>query len=251
MEPYNKFAEVYDKVGCLNFSEKILPYLYQLLERYSFKGKKVLDLACGTGELALKLAKDGFEVMGLDRSAPMLEKAKEKAQREGLHIPYLHSDMRDFLLPHKVDLVTCLFDSINYILRYDELETVFGNVYRALNPRGMFIFDMNTIFGLSCGWDDKKTGEDLGDVAVIWDYSWNAEVRLATLEVTVFQKRGNIYRKFKEVHKERGYDPKNVAKALRRKGLEILDRFKCMGFAKPRKDTQRVIYICRRLPDGS
>lgn len=250
MEPYSRFAEVYDRVGCLSFSEKVFPYLHKLLGRYRFQGKKVLDLACGTGALTRELAKAGFEVIGLDRSPSMLEKAKGKAKKDGLEIPYLQGDMRDFLLPHKVDLVTCLFDSINYILRYDELETVFGNVYRALNPQGMFIFDMNTVSGLSSGWDDKKTGEDLGDLAVIWDYSWDEGVRLATLEVTVFQKKGNFYRKFKEVHRERGYDPKSVTKALQRKGLEVLDRFRCLSFAKPSKDTQRVMYICRRPANG-
>lgn len=250
MEPYSRFAEVYDRVGCLNFSKKVHPYLYKLLERYRFQGKRVLDLACGTGELVRELARDGFEVTGLDRSVHMLERAKEKARKDGLEISFLEGDMRDFLLPHKVDLITCLFDSINYILRYDELETVFGNVYRALNPQGMFIFDMNTVFGLSCGWDNKKTGEDLGDLAVIWDYSWDREIRLATLEVTVFQKKGGVYHKFKEVHKERGYDPKSVAKALKRTGLEILDRFRCLCFDKPRRDTQRVMYICRRVADA-
>ncbi len=250
MEPYSRFAEVYDRVGCLSFSQHVLPYLHKLLERYHFPGKRILDLACGTGELALKLASDGFEVMGLDRSAAMLKKAKEKARRDGLEVNYLQGDMRDFLIPQKVDLVTCLFDSINYILRYDELESVFGNVYRALNPQGMFIFDMNTIYGLSRGWDDKKTGEDLGDLAVIWDYSWDEGIRLATLEVTVFQKKGGVYQKFKEVHKERGYDPKSVAKALKRKGLEVLNRFRCMGFDKPRKDTQRVMWVCRKPADG-
>ena len=250
-EPYSRFAEVYDRVGCLNFSEKVLPYLHQLLKRYRLPGKKVLDLACGTGELARELARDGFEVVGLDRSASMLKKAKEKAKQDGLEIPYLHQDMRDFRLPHKVDLVTCLFDSINYILRYDELEAVFGNVHQALTPGGMFIFDMNTIFGLSSGWDNRKTGEDLGDLAVIWDYSWDEGIRLATLEVTVFQRKGNLYRKFKEVHRERGYDPKSVAKALKRKGLEVLDRFRCLSFTKPRRDTQRVMWVCRRTPDGS
>ena len=141
-ESYTSFAQVYDM-----FMDNVdypawSKYLIQLLKEYQVEDGLVLDLGCGTGNMTELLAKEGYDMIGVDNSEDMLEIASEKRAESGLNILYLLQDMREFELYGTVKAVVSICDSINYILEEDDLREVFSLVNNYLDPKGMFIFDL-------------------------------------------------------------------------------------------------------------
>jgi SAM-dependent methyltransferase len=105
-------------------------------------GGAVLDLACGPGRHATAFARRGFVVCGVDRSAYLLGKARERAATEGLAIEWVHADMRDFVRPQAFDLAVNLFTSFGYFEdRRDDLR-VLRNVHHSLTPDGVLVLDV-------------------------------------------------------------------------------------------------------------
>src|SRR5437588_1882722 len=90
-------------------------YLHQLLELRNLKPRRILDLACGTGSVSEILARDGYEVVGVDLSAPMIQEARKKAARWDMPIEYHIQDAARMEIPGPpFDLCVSFFDSMNY-----------------------------------------------------------------------------------------------------------------------------------------
>ena len=114
--PYAGFAEVYDEIMADAPYDLWLEYIESIWSTHGFMPVSVLDLACGTGNMSWRLARNGYLVTGLDRSEQMLEIARQKAKDEGLYIRFIKGNMEDFILERQLDAAVCLFDSLNYLL---------------------------------------------------------------------------------------------------------------------------------------
>ncbi len=138
MNEYKYFSYYYDdvvaKVKYKDWLDFIRPYLTP--------NSSILDLACGSGTLAILLKLNGYDVEGLDLSESILEIAKEKTKMHHLVIPYHLANMTSFNLNKKYDVITCFFDSINFLKNETEIDELFASVYQHLNPNGLFIFDV-------------------------------------------------------------------------------------------------------------
>jgi len=145
MEAYSGFAEVYD-LFMDNVPYEIWgEYLLDRLLEYGIRDGLVLDLGCGTGKVTRFLAKEGYDMIGVDVSQEMLGIAAEK-ESEGKPILYLNQDMREFELYGTVRAVVSVCDTLNYLTEQEDLLSVFKLVNNYLDPGGIFIFDMNTIY---------------------------------------------------------------------------------------------------------
>ncbi len=105
-------------------------------------GGSVLELACGTGRLTLPLGRAGHETVGLDRSRSMLALARSKAAREGLRIPFIQGDLRDFDLGTRFDLVIVSCNSLAHLTTNEELSACLGSIRGHLRPGGLLAFDV-------------------------------------------------------------------------------------------------------------
>jgi ubiquinone/menaquinone biosynthesis C-methylase UbiE len=251
MEIYERLAEVYDSGGWMEYSRRLFPYLQDILRRFRFRPKRILDLACGTGTLAIAMALEGYQVVGVDRSAAMLREAEKKAQQTGVEVTFLRQDMRWLALKEPVDLVTCFFDSLNYLLSYRDLVHTLRRVSRVLNAEGLFVFDINTPAGLASHWNYRKEAQDMEDVAIIGSNSYDPQSRLGTIRITVFKKVGQLFERFTEVHTERAYTRREVKNALREGGLKLLSSYDCMTFSRPGRKTGRILYMVTKLTKAS
>ncbi len=101
---------------------------------------RILDLCCGSGDLAAVLAARGYDVLGLDGSPRMLDRAQIAAPGARFRL----ADARTFVVEQPFDAVLCMYDSLNHLASLDELRQTFSQVYAALKPGGMFLFDLNT-----------------------------------------------------------------------------------------------------------
>ena len=120
-------------------------YLISLLKEYQVTDGTVVELGCGTGKMTRLLADAGYDMVGVDNSAEMLEIAGERQEEEERNdILYLLQDMREFELYGTVKAIVSICDSMNYITEDEDLLEVFKLVNNYLDPEGVFIFDLNT-----------------------------------------------------------------------------------------------------------
>ena len=202
MEAYTSFAEVYDTFMDNVPYEEWAEYLAELLREYDIEDGLVLDLGCGTGSLTEILATKGYDMIGADGSAEMLEIAMEKKAQSGHDILYLLQDMREFELYGTVRAVGSVCDCVNYITGEKELEQVFHLVNNYLDPEGIFIFDFNTEYKYKEILGEQTIAEDREDCSFIWDNYYYEDESMNEYELTLFIKEqdSNLYRKYQEMH---------------------------------------------------
>jgi SAM-dependent methyltransferase len=137
----------------------------------------------------------------------MLRIARSHSLEFGVEINWIERDMRHLEFPPSFDLVTCIFDSLNYLLQPEDLLMTFRGVHHALHPNSFFIFDMNTIYGLSVLWQQAACSiqQDKEGILEIHRPSFDYERSMADLKITAFTKVGEYWKRFDETHQERGY----------------------------------------------
>ena len=131
---YETFAYYYDSLMDPQFYDD---YYQFIIQHCDFK--EVLELGCGTGEIAIRLAQDGKNVFATDISPDMLEVTKQKAMSMNVNLMLQRVDMSDFSTSHSVDLILCLCDSINYLIDVEDVLKTFYHVFHSLKDGGQFI----------------------------------------------------------------------------------------------------------------
>jgi SAM-dependent methyltransferase len=244
---YERYAAIYDRSGQIAFSLRMIPYLDEVLQRHPASGRSLLDLACGTGTVALSFARQGWEVYGVDGSASMLAEARRKGEQTALPLAVSQQDMRSFRLPHPVALVTCLYDSLNYMLTLDDLRQVFRHVSEALLPGGLFLGDMNTQKMIEHDWDDNTFFVDGHDLAVVLQSEYDPQTRIGTVHLVGFEQLADgLYSRFDEEHAEIAYLDSATQAALEGAGLRVEAAYQCFGFAPPDAETRRILWVARK-----
>jgi SAM-dependent methyltransferase len=270
---YHAYAPFYDGGGQLRFALLMGQYLRELLDRHPVAGRSALDVACGTGTLALLLADDGWDVIGLDRSAAMLDQARAKAENmvtQG-RVAFVQGDMRalpadderpttndqrsqidiissSVLRPSSFSLVTCVYDSLNYLLDESELATCFDGMGRVLAPGGLLVADMNTRHFLEHDWGTCEVIDQAGLVQVTQSY-FDPVAECSTMVLSGFAGDDQYgYTRFDETHIERAYPPTLVERLLRSAALEVEALYDCFTFQPVTERTQRFAWVARK-PD--
>lgn len=246
MAIYQEYARVYDRAGQLAFSLRMLPYLQLLLGRHVVSGHTLLELACGTGTVAIAMAGEGWKVYGVDGSEAMLREARAKAAEAKVNITFSQQDMRTFVIPERVHLATCLYDSLNYMLTSEDLAAVFRRVSLSLLPGGLFLFDMNTAYALSNYWNDDVHLLDGPEMTVIYDSRYDERRQRVTARVTVFERVGELFRRISEEHVEQAYPAEQVATLLTDVGLEVEAHYRCFTFLPSDEETARIMWVARK-----
>ena len=175
MEMYEDFALVYDRFMDETPYEEWCQFVVGRLKQDQITDGILLDLGCGTGSMTELLAKQGYDMIGVDLSDSMLDIAMEKRAQSGHNILYLQQDMREFELYGTVRAVICLCDSLNYLLEEDDLLTTFKLVNNYLDPNGLFIFDFNTVYKYETVIGDSTIAENREDCSFIWENYYDPE----------------------------------------------------------------------------
>ena len=245
MESYTGFAEFYDLFMDNIPYEEWSSYLISLLKEYGVNDGIVLDIGCGTGNVTEYLAKAGYDMIGIDNSEDMLTEAMNKRYDSGLDILYLCQDMRELELYGTVAAAVSICDSMNYIIEYNDLVNVFKLVNNYLDPKGIFIFDLNTIHKYET-MGDSTIAENREDGSFIWENSYYPDKKINQYDLTIFARdEDDRYTKFEETHLQRGYTIEEIKSALEEAGLTFIQSFS--AFTKnPISETDERIYVIAR-----
>lgn len=243
MDAYTSFAEVYDMFMDNVPYEEWSRYLTELLKEYRIEEGVVCELGCGTGKMTRLLADAGYDMIGVDMSEDMLAIASMENPQQ---ILYLCQDMRELELYGTVAAVVSVCDSMNYLLEEEDLLEVFQRVNEYLEPGGVFLFDLNTIYKYETLLGETTICENRPEGSFIWENYYDAEEQINEYDLTLFiQEKENLYRKFEETHYQRGYSLEKIRTLLEEAGMEFVTAYDACTKNPPREDSERIYIVAR------
>ncbi len=246
MASYESFAQVYDLfMDNIPYGEWC-GYLHMLLKKYGVDGGLVLELGCGTGSMTELLSGLGYDMIGVDNSSEMLGIALEKRERSGHDILYLMQDMRGFELYGTVRAVVSVCDSLNYITEEEDLLQVFRLVNNYLDPGGIFLFDLNTVYKYRELLGENVFAENREESSFIWENWYEEETQINEYDLTLFIRTDEgLYEKYEETHYQRAYPVDTVRRLLAQAGLKLEAVYDAFTEEEPDEKSERVCFVAR------
>lgn len=244
---YDKFAQVYDRYWAETFAKDLRPILGEHFLPVIPRSGAVLDLCCGTGQIAKWLSDLGFRVTGVDGSSEMLAVARERAPS----VEYILADARQFRVTEPCSAALSTFDSLNHLPSTADLAAVFRNVHAALRPDGLFLFDMNMEEGFIASSGDEQTIADDGVVCLV-ESTYDRRTGVGVSEITIFRgKDGGWARTDFTIH-EYCYSEGAVREQLLRAGFQSVATFDAVKDFGMRRAKGRKFFLAAMadLPPG-
>jgi SAM-dependent methyltransferase len=181
--------------------------------------RSACDLGCGTGTLAVQLARKGIRMIAVDSSPEMCRLARRKAAEAGVPVRVLRADMREFSIPEHVDLVTCEFDALNHVPAKRHLHRVLKCVGAALEPRGYFAFDVNNRLAFEHVWT-LTWFVDKDPVALVMHGGHRRGTDRAWTDAEWFVRRGRSWTRYREHFEEVCWSASEIRGALAKAGFD-------------------------------
>lgn len=250
MEPYTSFAAVYDMFMDNIPYDQWTDYLVSLLNKYGIHEGLLLELGCGTGSMTRRLSNKGYDMIGIDSSEEMLTIARDKSCDENNTILYLCQDMREFELYGTVAAVVSVCDSMNYILSEEDMLKIFKLVNNYLDPKGLFIFDLDTEYAYKEIIGDQTIAESREEGSFIWENTYYEEEMINQINLTLFipteeNNSSNIFIRQEETHYRRAYSIDTIKRLIEEAGMEWVTAYHTLSEDEPRKDSERIYVIAR------
>lgn len=218
-------------------------YVETLLQEHQAQPRRVLDLACGTGQVGVEMLRRGYEVVGIDLSEPMVR----QCSRRNPPLPAAVMDARQMgLAPNSVDLVVSLYDSLNYILEPEGVQSCFKDVHHGLRPGALLIFDLNTERALRIGLFTQNNANPNDPLQYRWKSYWDGQKKLCRIEMWFQWHGGSQLIEFTETHYERAYDHSQICQMLERAGFDSVVVYNSYTLSPPTSRSNRVYYVARK-----
>lgn len=222
--------------------EKIYKFIREVLGKKSLEPELILEMACGTGGLTEKLARD-YKIHAFDLSDDMLSVCENKIRSKNLKL--FKQNMVGFSAPASYDAIFSVGDSLNYVTDVKDFEAAIKSSYDHLKDGGIFIFDLNTEYKFKN--IPPVTVDEVEDVLYLWENIYDEEEKLNTYGVNFFRNiKDNDYKRFYEEHLERAYDLYFVKNLLEKTGFKDIEVYDDYEFKEVRDETSRYTFITRR-----
>ena len=245
VQAYHDLAFSYDRLTNDVDYEATVDFYYDILGKEGLQPRTAVDLACGTGSVAVILARRGLQVTAVDMSWEMLTVAQQKAQEADLSVQFVCQSLQQLRLPVGVDLAVCALDSIDYILDPKDCAQAIQRVYKALNPGGCFIFDVNTPEKLRA-MDGQVFLDEDDDVYCVWRGEFDDETNICSYGMDLFQRNGNVWHRSFEEHREYAYSAQQLVGYLRTAGFTSICFYGDRKFHAPEEGEQRIYIKARK-----
>lgn len=247
MEQYTGFAGVYDEFMDNVPYDEWAGYVHKLLVKNGIENGIVCDLACGTGKITRRLKMMGYDPIGIDVSADMLQIARSRENPGDESILYLQQDMRSFELYGTVAGIVCICDGMNYVLTPADLMKVFRLAMNYLDYDGVFVFDMNTMHYYRDVLADGVICDNRDNGSLIWENEFNPRTLKNRFDLTIFhEKEPELFERFTETHFQRAYPLANVKNALKEAGFKDIKCYRAFTERNGSENDERVYFTGRK-----
>lgn len=245
MNAYHNLADSYDSLTLDVDYDAIVAFYMAILEKEKIFPRTAADLACGTGSVAVRLARMGMQVTAVDMSEEMLCIANQKAQNMDNRPTFVCQKLQKLKLPRGVDLAVSALDSIDYILDPADCQRAFQRIYKALNPGGVFIFDVNTPEKLQA-MDGQVFLDENEDTFCVWRGEFDPQTNICSYGMDLFQRRGNLWQRSFEEHQEYAYSQRQLVEYLKNAGFTGIEVFADRRLTPPDAKDLRIYLKARK-----
>ena len=191
------------------------------------------------------LAGKGLSVIGVDMSEEMLTAAQQKCADLPNPPRFVRQSLQRLCLPRGVDLAVCALDSLDYITNPEDCKEAIRRVWKALNPGGIFIFDVNTPEKLRA-MDGQVFLDEDDDVYCVWRGEFDEESNICSYGMDLFQRRGAVWVRSFEEHREYAYSQEQLTSYLEAAGFTHIAVYADRRFEAPGAGEQRVYFSARK-----
>ena len=242
-DPFARIAHFYDALMAsvpYGMWADYVSFLAGAADRPIEPGVHLLDLATGTGSVALEFAARGCTVTGIDLSAPMLSEANRKAVARGLKAEFLCRDLADFQLSADFEFAVCLYDSFNYLVDSRSLKQAFANARGALTSSGLLIFDVNTVHALAA---ELFTQESPPGAPVRYRWVSKYDPRRRLSRVSMYFEEPGTGDSITVTHEQRAYTEEELRVLLSQAGFRDIRTYEAYQVRAPQKQSDRVFFV--------
>lgn len=245
---YGRFAYLYDKLMSDVPYEKWIKLIVDAREKYNISGNHLLDLACGTGELSIRLAERGFQVTGVDLSEDMLSVAQDKTMKKGQSIFYMEQDMSKLEGLPSFDIIGVFCDSLNYLQTEEQLIATFQGVHRHLDEKGLFIFDVHSLYKMNTLFINQTYAVNDEDLSLIWQCYEGEDENSVEHDLTFFElnEASGMYNRYDECHFQRTYSIDQYKTWLEETDFHIVDIIVDFNEEEGKEDGERIFFLCQK-----
>lgn len=242
---YSSFAKLYDELMDEEMYQKWFDFATNELGKIA---GPVLELACGSGRLAIMLAQNNYEIMGADLSEEMLSLAEMHARQAQCELPLVQADMLDLSELPQFSAVTCFADSFCYLKDEAQMLQAFTEVYNHLQANGKFIFDVITPYQTDEVYPGYMYNYTDESQAFVWSSFADEAPHSAVHELTffIYEPASDSYKRVSEIHHERTYPLETYQKLLRQAGFKDIQVSADFGQSCPTKETTRWFFSCQK-----
>lgn len=249
MSGYHSFAQAYDALIAQQIDYSAMAKrVCQLISNYKGTRSLVLDLACGSGSLALELMRMGSDVIGVDSSPEQLMIAREKLSLNGFSPLLLCQDMTELDLYGTVEAVVCTMDSLNHLESGEQFACALSRAALFLEPGGLLLFDLNTVYKHRCVLADHTFVYDSDPFYCVWQNEYQADQDRVQIDLDLFIHEKGTYRREQEQFAELAYPHEVVVDMLKQAGCSLLACYDGYEEQLVSDTTERILYIARKHP---
>ena len=245
---YGVFSEFYDALTANVSYDKVSQVLGSLLTRYGKSRGLLLDLACGTGSVSVRLAEKGYEVIGVDLSPEMLSEAQNKAYSAGQNILFLCQDMTALDLYGTVDAAVCTLDGLCHLPDEESVQAALRKVSLFMNPGGVFLFDVNSVYKHRAVLGNNTFVYDTDDVYCVWQNTLLSDGVTVQMDLDFFEPVSDAgdYVRQSERFTERAYPKETLEAMLKKAGFTVLDVFDGYSGKPAHNTSERLLFAVRK-----
>ena len=248
LQQYQKFAAYYDRL----MADVDYAMWADCLQRHLqsggiLPGESVLDCACGTGEITLRLHKAGYTMTGSDISESMLAIAQQKSRKAGAKIAFVQQELQHISVHKTVSAITCACDGVNYLLADADVSAFFTSANRALKDEGLLLFDISSAYKLEHILGGQTFGEDEQACTYLWQNCFDPKSKLLEMRLAFFLPDGTgAYTRFDERHVQRAHTQEELTAALLSAGFSIIGVYDALTNETPNAHSERIQFVAQK-----
>ena len=247
MSGYHSFSYFYDSLTRNIDYKKRAEYFDMLIKKHGGTKNLLLDLACGTGSLSEEMSRMGYDVIGIDNSEEMLNSAIEKKIESGLNIQYLCQDMTKLDMFGTIDVTICALDGLNHLSSLEAIEQAVQRVSLFCEPRGLFIFDINTPYKHRNILGNNTFVYDMENVYCVWQNTYHeGKDNRVDMVLDFFERQENgLYSRYEDEFSEIAFEESVIDEVLFKCGFEIAGKYDYDSVLPPKKESEKLVYVAR------